>query len=118
MDNVALLKNEPEVDITAEQSTLNEAEDASLKALEQCSNLGAAFASFMRKTKYSILHPKARVMMKRYPHMIEKIVGVSDDLCEFHKLAHSMAEKSSAGNIVMSGGLPKDEHFRHSKDQG
>ena len=116
MDNVARISDVREVDVREEQSSLYDAEAASLSALEQYSNLGAALVKFVRKTEFSVMHPKVRAMLKRYPALIEKATSASNDLCEFHRMAHSLAENTQAGQIVMSGGLPKEPHAIPPKD--
>ena len=109
MNTVAKLHDVPEVDIREEQSFLIEAEQAALTALAECSKAGGALVSFLRKTNYSPVHPKVRALLKRYPELIAKISGVSSDLTECHKLTQSLAESCRTGNVVMTGGFPKEE---------
>ena len=107
MENVARI-NEREIDLREYESALIRAEQASLTALEECSNATAAFVGFVRKMGLSPAHPRVRDMLKRVPVVMEKAAALSYDLSDCHKAAQKIVDKSNH-EVVLSGGYPKTD---------
>ena len=108
MDNVKLISEHREIDVTEQQECLLAAEDASLEALARCSQASAAFVAFVKKAGYTMSSPKVRATLTRLREIMDSTASVPLSIYECHNLAHSMAKGSKAGTIVMKG-LPKDD---------
>ena len=102
-------KSKPVVDVTEQQLSLLDAEDASLVALEQSTKASAACVAFIRKLGLSVAHPKVQELVARIPGVVSDAARLPDNLSECHRLAQKLAQNCTDKDVHMSGGVPKGD---------
>lgn len=111
--NLSILKTTEErrgsIDVRDEQAALVASESASLSALKMCSEANAGLVSFLEKTEISIVHPRARQLLGRAQDAMQHAFDLTQKISDAHKIAQGMAESRKDIEVVMSGGILKDD---------
>lgn len=98
-----------DIDLSAEQQRLYEAEHDCMASIRSFSEASAAFVDMIEKLQISPAHPRVRAIMARIPEISTSLSGAASGLAQCHRLAQELVNGSGKQVVQMAGGGDKGE---------